>query len=314
MVLWILLQLILTVNFRSLSAAAIDEVNVYPEDLARLKNEGASETTIQSRVERLEHLLFAKRNEAKVFAFVAKVIPAAGLAPLEWKIESNSETVLTFRDSAGYLSTKTRAEVAARQLNRALMIGDGAFDTVQRNGDTAVVFRNPRKEVMITSASEQDESTHGFNIAEQWVTRLNRFWQSLPQVLLHPLPEALKFQDLDRLSKIGLTDQTLLSFLHLRDIDSAVKIEHVKDLKFNKDVAQYLEKRLTSEETRSEYWDYYGSYGYCSSTSIVILGGTIIGGSRGFVSIGHRSGSARSGSKGSAGKSSHAGVRGRSRR
>jgi len=300
--------LILMISYASLSGALVSEVNVYPEDLARLKSQGASETAIQSVVQRLELTLSAKRKEAKQFQFVLKMIPSSNNVLPSWMIESNSVVLMTLRDPAGFASTKTRAEVVARQLNRALELGYGEFFMIERSGHPAVVFKNSRKPLIIATVSEQETSLYDTNYAEQWILQLNDFWQRLPSVLLHPLPAPLTFQDLIVLSKIGLAERTVVSFLYFRDIDTSVKFEDVKELKFNKEVTEYLATRLTSEKARQSDWGYSDSYGYCSGSTSITVKGSFggAGWSSGVHAGAQRSGSARSGSGRSTGKSPHA--------
>jgi hypothetical protein len=315
----ILLLLILFSNPGSLIASATVEVNVTPEELVRLKKGGATGTDIQSIVERLQSVLFEKRTQAELFQFVPEVIPSPDTGRSCWSIRSRSEVLLTLCDNGGYLSTKTKAEVISRQLNRALQIGDGEFTSTQRNGQSTVVFQNSRGRLMIASASEGDAAFFGENkttslVTKRWADVLNRFWRSLPPVLLHPLPDPLTLQDLILLAKSGIADSTLISFLNFRDIDSALRAERIKQLQFSKAVAQYLTKRLSTEpQDGMRRGGYFGSYNHCSRTNISIVGSVSFGASVGFHFNSQRGGSAGSQTRGSVTKGSHSGVRGRTR-
>ena len=309
------MPLILFIHLNSGISSASSEWNLQPEQLVRLKNSGVTEAVIQSKVEKQQLLLNEKWAQAKLFQFVAKVIPFHDTERPDWSIFSRSEMLLKFRDNGGYASTKTRAEVVARQLNRALLMGDGHFTSVQRNGQSVVLFQSSMERLVIVSASEADASFFQSNanqIAQQWATILNHFWKSLPPALLHPLPVALTLPDLVLLAETGFADRILLSFFHLRDIDHAVKAEQIRRIRFSKVVAQYLAKRITVDPPdRMRRWGYWGSDHDCGNTSISVSTTILFGGSGKFHFGTQQSASGSSSTRGSHTKGSHAGLRGK---
>jgi hypothetical protein len=312
---WTVLLLVLLIDARLISASAATEWNLKPEELARLKQSGVTESVIHSRVEKVQLFLAEKHHQVQRFVFFPKVIPSADMTQGGWSVASRSEVLLTFHDSGGYLSTKTRAEVVARQLNHALEIGGGKFSSIQHNGKSAVLFQTATDRLVIASASERDAAFFEVSanlIAEKWAAVLNRFWQSLPGVLLQPLPDALTLPDLVWLSEAGLANRTLLSFLHLREIDRAVKAEQVKQLGFSKEVSQYLTKRLAIEPADgSRRWRSFGSYDHCGKPTISISATVSFGRSGGIHVSGQQRGTGSSQMRSSRVKSSHAGLPGR---
>src|SRR5919106_2445997 len=94
---WILLPLILFIHFNSGISSASSEWNLQPQELVRLKNSGVNEAVIQSKVEKQQLLLNEKWSQAKLFQFVAKVIPFRDTELPNWSINSRSETLLKFR-------------------------------------------------------------------------------------------------------------------------------------------------------------------------------------------------------------------------
>jgi hypothetical protein len=312
---WIILPLLLFFNHSSAIASPPSEWFLQPQELVRLKNSGLTETVIQFKVEKQQLLLNEKWSQAHLFQFVAKVIPSTDTARSIWSITSGSEMLLEFLDNGGYVSTKTRAEVVARQLNRALLLGNGEFTSIQRNGQSAVAFQGSGERLIIISVSEQDAlffESNANSIAQQWAAVLHHFWKSLPPVLLHPLPNALTMPDLVLLSKTGFADRILLSFFALRDIDRAVKAEQIKEIGFSKDVVQYLAKRITLDSPdRMRRWGYWGSDRGCGNSSISISTTISIGGSNGFHFGSQQHQSSSSSSRGSDAKGSHAGVPGK---
>lgn len=309
---WILLPLILFIHPNSGISSASSEWNLQPEELVRLKNSGVTEAAIQSKVEKQQLLLKEKWAQAQLFQFVAKVIPFRDTERPNWSIVSRSEMLLKFQHNGGYVSTKTRAEVVARQLNRALLIGDGQFTTVQRNGRSAVLFQSSMERLIIVSASEEDASflqSNANQIAQQWASVLNHFWKSLPPALLYPLPAALTLPDFVLLAETGIADRILLSFFHLRDIDRAVKAEQIRKIRFSKQVAQYLAKRITVDPPdRMRRWGYWGFDRDCGNTSISISTTILFGGSGKFHFGSQQSASGSSSTRGSHTKGSHAGL------
>ena len=310
---WIVLPLLLLIHLNSAIASAPSEWNLQPQELVLMKNSGAAESIIESRVEQQRLFLNEKWAQAQLFQFVAKVIPSVEIGYPTWSIASGPETLLKLQDADGYLSTKTRAEVVARQLNRALLIGDGEFVSIHRNGRFVVVFQNATEQFTILSASKRDariSETDANGVAERWATALNHFWRSLPPLLLHPLPSALTLADLVSLEETGIADRVLLAFFQLRDIDRDVKAEELKRIGFSKEVTEYLAKRIVLDSPDGMHrWDYWGSDGYCRSTSIFVT--TISFGSYGAFHSGMQRGSSSSSTRGSSVKGSHAGVPGR---
>jgi hypothetical protein len=311
----IYLPLILLISLLSIIASPASAANVLPEELARLKNSGATESVIQSKVEEQQQFLKEKWNQAQLFQFVAKVIPSAEIGSPIWSIASKSEMLLKFQDSDGYLSPKTRAEVIARQLNRALLIGEGQFTSLPRNGQSVVEFQNSAERLVIVSVSDEDatffKSTRD-QVAHQWATALNQFWISLPPVLLQPLPRALTLPDLVLLAKTGFTDRTLLTFFQFRNIDRTVKAEQIKDLGFSKEVTEYLDRRIAIDAPdRMHRWEYWGSNGYCGYSSGSMSTTISFGGSSGFHSGTQQRGTRSPSTRGRSVTGSHAAFPGK---
>jgi hypothetical protein len=265
--------------------------DVEPEEIARLKEVNVSENLIRSLIERVQVLLANKQAQTKSLQFKPKIIPGAGIGDPFWSIVSGSTELLEIGDDAGFLSTKTRAEVIARQLNKALMIGGGRFTVIPRNQFSAVVFQGISDQVVIVSVSNEDAAIHSRNseaqtpefVADQWSDTLNRFWMSLPTDLLLPAPRSITLNDMEMLAKSGLSDETILTFFFFRNIDHAIERDQIKGIGFSKDVIQYVQKQI-GDTPRDRFWgsDDYGSSVSCRNTNVTISGSVGFGAGIGF--------------------------------
>jgi hypothetical protein len=289
------------------------------EDIARLKAAEVGEPVIRALVEKVQLALTEKYKNSGPFQFLTKIAPQTDMTRHpSWSIVSGSAELLTFRDDAGYLNTRTRAEVVARRLNQALVTGAGKFTAGRRGGQSCVIFQSSR-DLVIVSVSDREIAGADVTkdkLAADWAGVLNHYWESLPSSVLYRLPAPVTLKDMILLAKVRIPDETALAFFHSREFDINLQPDEVKSLKatgVSEEVIQYVLKRMAAEP------DITGSRRYssqffndCRQRNITFLGSSAArsGGFSNRTDTGMRSGGTAAGRSGGS-RSPKSGVPGK---